>query len=238
MKNRIVLLVLVSMIVLSLMAGCTAVQTPASAPTAKPTTAASEPEKEEIKQERPYKILWWQALEGVPHSSKDSIIAQKIMEITGIQFDWELNPGGEDYDTKLNLYMASGNMPDVFYATGAQKYANLRKWKEQGAIMPLKDLLEKYGQDILKVVSKETLNYVTFDGDIWGIPEGSRPEPGNGPDVNGLLARWDWVEKLGFAEIAMSEDFDLDQYYQLIKAMTFNDPDGNGQDDTYGLIEQ
>lgn len=185
-------------------------------------------EEKQIEQTRPIKILMAQAFEQPTMPYKEMPIPKEVMKRSGIEFEIEFVPVG-DYDTKLNLYMAAGNPPDIF------KKENFEFWKAQGAIIPLSDLIDQYGPNIKKMVLPEAWKYVKSEGEIYAIPKGQRPEPGNGGDVNGVLARWDWVEKLGFAEKAMSEDFDLDQYHDLIRAMTFDDPDGDGENNTYGL---
>ena len=45
-----------------------------------------------------------------------------------------------------------------------------------------------------------------------------------------LVYRKDWMDNLG-----MSEPTTLDELHDLLYAFTYNDPDGNGQDDTYGI---
>lgn len=45
-----------------------------------------------------------------------------------------------------------------------------------------------------------------------------------------MVYRKDWMENLG-----MSEPTTLDELHDLLYAFTFNDPDGNGKDDTYGI---
>jgi putative aldouronate transport system substrate-binding protein len=61
------------------------------------------------------------------------------------------------------------------------------------------------------------------DGEIYAVF--NKFEQGTLP-----IVRADWMEKLGF-----DPPETLDDYYELLKAFTFNDPDGNGKDDTYGL---
>lgn len=185
-------------------------------------------------QERPLKILFYSSYPNWPMDYRTGFIPTEMRKRTGVDFEIEQTPGGDDYRTKLNLYLSSGQSPDLFYTAGAD---DLMKWKTQGAIMPLTELLDEHCKDYKKMVDPRAWKYVTFDNEIWGMPSGARPEPGNEPNVVGVVARFDWVKKLGFAEKAMSEDFDLNQYHELIKAMTFNDPDGNGLDDTYGLTE-
>lgn len=45
-----------------------------------------------------------------------------------------------------------------------------------------------------------------------------------------MIYRKDWMENLG-----MSEPTTLDELHDLLYAFTYNDPDGNGVDDTYGI---
>lgn len=44
------------------------------------------------------------------------------------------------------------------------------------------------------------------------------------------MIRQDWLENLGL-EMPTS----LDELYDVLYAFTYNDPDGNGVDDTYGI---
>ncbi|MEW5814746.1 MAG: hypothetical protein AB1798_05030 [Spirochaetota bacterium] len=50
------------------------------------------------------------------------------------------------------------------------------------------------------------------------------------------IVRWDWVEKLGLAKkFEGNQKVTLDDYYELLRAFAYDDPDGNGKQDTYGL---
>ena len=48
---------------------------------------------------------------------------------------------------------------------------------------------------------------------------------------NGVTIRKDWLENLG-----LEEPKTIDEFYNVLKAFTKDDPDGNGKDDTYGLV--
>jgi hypothetical protein len=66
-----------------------------------------------------------------------------------------------------------------------------------------------------------------YNGVFWGIPASS-----NGlPSIKTRLIRSDWLDKL-----AGDVPETLDEFYECMKHMTFNDPDGNGYDDTVGLV--
>ena len=65
---------------------------------------------------------------------------------------------------------------------------------------------------------------VRIDGAVYGIPR-LRIQP-----RNGLYYRADWAQRLGISEVRTLEDF-----YRMLTRFTYEDPDGNGRDDTYGL---
>jgi putative aldouronate transport system substrate-binding protein len=70
------------------------------------------------------------------------------------------------------------------------------------------------------------------DGHIYAVRfDNNWGQGGTVPTV-----RWDWVVKLGLAgKYEGNQKLTLDDYYYLLKAFAFNDPDGNGKSDTYGL---
>lgn len=49
----------------------------------------------------------------------------------------------------------------------------------------------------------------------------------------GIQYRKDWLERLGLAEPRTVEEL-----YTVLRAFTFDDPDGNGRQDTYGLVDR
>jgi putative aldouronate transport system substrate-binding protein len=64
-----------------------------------------------------------------------------------------------------------------------------------------------------------------LDGKMYGFPN-----PGAMTYVDGLVIRKDWLDKLG---LEMPKT--LDDFLAVAKAFTEQDPDGNGQKDTYGF---
>lgn len=70
------------------------------------------------------------------------------------------------------------------------------------------------------------------DGHIYAVrADNNWGQGGTLPTV-----RWDWVVKMGLAaRYEGNQKLTLDDYYQLLKAFTTADPDGNGKADTYGI---
>jgi len=66
---------------------------------------------------------------------------------------------------------------------------------------------------------------IRVDGKLYGIPQYR--------DIGraALIFRKDWLDKLGFDVPKTIED-----YYNVSRAMAFNDPDGDGQQNTYGFM--
>jgi putative aldouronate transport system substrate-binding protein len=72
---------------------------------------------------------------------------------------------------------------------------------------------------------EESRRFTTINGRSFGFAS-----PGAAPRNEGLLIRADWLENLGL-DIPVT----LDDFMNVMRAFTFNDPDGNGHDDTWGF---
>jgi putative aldouronate transport system substrate-binding protein len=132
-------------------------------------------------------------------------IAQLLEEKTGYKVEYEMLPE-EMPDEKLNLLMANQEKYDYIKISKSQFF----KLAEAGALMPLNDLLEQYGQNFLAGINEETWKVTTIDGVIYGIPEGST---GMNADSS-LIIRKDWLEELGL-EIPTTRD----ELYNVLKTI-------------------
>ncbi|UUZ96368.1 extracellular solute-binding protein [Paenibacillus sp. P25] len=120
---------------------------------------------------------------------------------------------------KLNLLLGSKDEIDLFQG-------NWDDYASKGAIIPLNDLLDKYGQDIKKAWPQEAWDYMKDkDGKIWGIPRGV-------PAVHyPIWVRSDWMKKLN---LKMPQT--IDELEAVLKAFKEQDPDGNGKADTIPMM--
>lgn len=145
-------------------------------------------------------------------------------DYTGInvEFNWVAN---DSYNDVLGVtLMDKANMPMVI-TLGSDLTANVVQAAKDGAFWDLTEFLkdkEKYPN--LAYMSEDVAKAFTVNGQLVGIYR-SRPI-----GRNGLGYRADWAEKLGLAEPKTIEDI-----YNMMYAFTYDDPDGNGKDDTYGL---
>jgi len=102
-------------------------------------------------------------------------------------------------------------------------YNIMKNLIEDGAILPVTEYME--ASTYYEIFDRDLLNLLTDDqGDIWGIPIDSSQ-----PIFEVRAYRESWLEKLSLNTPNTTEEF-----YEVMKAFTYDDPDGNGENDTYG----
>ena len=137
-----------------------------------------------------------------------------------LNIDWKPTVvGTADYMTKLNALIAAKTVPDLF----GFDITNGGKYKSNGLIIALDELLNKYGADIKANRQAYLSGGLNNDGKVWGIPT-----PPGYPMM--ICIRTDWLKNLNLAVPTDTESF-----YNVMKAFTKNDPNKNGKDDTLGL---
>ncbi|MEK3883343.1 extracellular solute-binding protein [Paenibacillus sp. PL2-23] len=126
---------------------------------------------------------------------------------------------------KINVLYASGNGPDLLFEY-APNHRNLLY--DQKQLMPIDDLIEQHSVNYKKLLEENPLLRK-----LGTKPDGKLYEFGRINWVSpqrGLLIRTDWLEQLGLSIPETTEEL-----YETAKAFTDQDPDRNGQNDTYGL---
>lgn len=132
-------------------------------------------------------------------------------------------------DTKLSTAIMSGNYPDIMTLNASQlsDYAN---FAATGVIADITDAFEMYASDELKeyvnVDGGKVMDSLKIDGRLYGLPRMS-----NAYDSAALMfIRQDWLDKLN-----LEMPTTMDELKTVAHAFTYDDPDGNGADDTYGI---
>ena len=158
-------------------------------------------------------------LEAQPPAKGDTI-HQALEEVTGkkIELIWTPN---SDYEEKTNITMASGDLPHVMVIQG--KSPGFIKNANAGAFWELSPYLEDYPN--LVTTSPETQRNASVNGEVFGIYRARDAMR------TSVILRKDWLEAVG-----MEQPTSVEELYEIAKAFTEEDPDGNGADDTYGLI--
>ncbi len=127
-----------------------------------------------------------------------------------------------DQDTKINAAAAGNSLPDLFMVNRDTWF----KLVEAGLVANVEELLPLMPVRTQTHYSDADRNkLVVYNGAMYGLPD-----PGAMPMTDSLVIRKDWLVKLG-----LESPKTLDDFLAVAKAFTFDDPDGNGTDDTYGF---
>jgi putative aldouronate transport system substrate-binding protein len=134
-------------------------------------------------------------------------------------------PSSAGYADKLNIMMASGNPPDAFMSNTRD---TILKFADQGLLTDLAPYINDTAKypNIAKFMQKEAFLPVTKDGKIYAFPYSRFDALNQTVYINKL-----WMQKLNLPTPKTIEDF-----YQVGKAFTEQDPDGNGKNDTFGFL--
>ena len=133
--------------------------------------------------------------------------------------DWVVS---SDYSTKLNLSIADGSLPDVFFCSADQ----FQQLYEAGMIADLTDVYEVYASDTLKgYMEQEAATFETAkrDGRVYAIPQLSY---GIIDQINQIWIRRDWKEECGVEDPETLQDV-------VEIAKTF----ASKYENTYGMTE-
>ena len=128
--------------------------------------------------------------------------------------------------TKLATSIMSGNYPDII-STSLSEYVNYANGE---VIADITDLIDQYASDELKEYiysdGGNALECLKVDGRIYGLPKISSTYG----SASMLFIRKDWLDNLGLEIPATMEELKA-----VAHAFTYDDPDQNGQNDTYGF---
>ena len=168
------------------------------------------------------------ALANLPGQSvEENMWLDTYKEEIGVQvvYDWYVK-GRTEYEQKVNVTIASGELPDVMEVTASQ----MMQLADAGLIWDMTEVFDTYASDFTKSVMMQEGDTAFVaaqkDGMLCGIPESS----GASDSVDLMWIRQDWLDNLG-----LSQPKTIDELINVIEKFTTDDPDGNGVDDTYGL---
>ena len=146
-----------------------------------------------------------------------------IRDELGINLHLTVLPSSDqDQNVKIQAAGAGNNLPDVFLV----QRPVLINLVNQGLIAPLdEDFFAAMPTRTAKYHDADSINHATIDGTCWGMAV-----PAESVGIEFLCVRQDWLDNLGL-EVPTT----LDEFFDVMYAFTYDDPDGNGLDDTYGF---
>lgn len=149
---------------------------------------------------------------------------------------------------QTQLMLASGEMPDCGWINNVSP----QEMYDQGLIRTVpEEMIREYAPSYAALLDENPFGWKLYrckeDGNLMSV-SGFR-ESNLGAVINASSYRLDWLEKIGIEPngelIQLDEDgrlflatepFTKSQFEQIMDGFTNKDPDGNGQDDTFGMI--
>jgi len=151
--------------------------------------------------------------------ASDHPAIRALEQLTGyrIRLEYVLNA---NYNEMMNTRLASRNLPGLVTITGnTMPIVQAAQW---GAFWDITEIYDLYPN--LAKADKSVMSNISIEGRNFGIYR-ARDFP-----RSGAIYREDWLQRLG-----MQPPRNLDELYNVLRAFTLNDPDGNGRQDTFGM---
>ena len=153
-----------------------------------------------------------------PNEYHDRLL-KEVNEYLQMDITWQWMAQANYYD-QLGLDIISGDVADVMVVG---KDATFLTAADEGLFWDLAPYIDDY--DNLATIPQATRENCSYNGKMYGIPRSRTLAR------NGFGYRVDWLNNLG-----LSEPTDWESFSNMLYAFTYNDPDGNGVDDTVGIF--
>ena len=152
-------------------------------------------------------------------------IFKKAAELTGVTLKGTASETVSDSSQAFNTMLASQTLPDIIHSS----FTNLNEIGEEGALIPLEDLIDEYAPNIKKMFEKYPQlkkRATASDGHIYYIPGSTSGLEADALPSLGWFIRQDWLDKLGLKQPTTIEELEA-----VWTAFRNNDPNGNGIQD-------
>ncbi len=151
-------------------------------------------------------------------------VLQKVKDYTGIDIEY-IPVANDSLEEIVGVTLLDTKNLPMIMTWGGNLNATIISAAKAGAFWNLEDyIFDETKYPNLSKANKDVLKQITVDGHIIGLYR-ARPI-----GRNGFGYRKDWADKLGLSAPETVEDI-----YNMAKAFTEQDPDGDGQKNTYGL---
>ncbi|HEX7056844.1 MAG TPA: extracellular solute-binding protein, partial [Bacilli bacterium] len=190
--------------------------------TSSPTDTGGATTQSSAKPEEPYKITIMAPMKETDIPSEK--VLKIVEEKTGYDLEYQWVPDG-NYEEKLNTSLATGSFPQVVYMKNQDTFIQFKEAIRNGQFWEIGPYLKDFPN--LSKLHQEILDNTKVDGKLYTLYMGR--------DLarQGAIYRKDWMDKLG-----MKPPTNTDELFDLLKAFTEDDPDGNNKNDTFGLTDR
>lgn len=166
-----------------------------------------------------------------PVDNENGEMLDYYQEKTGVRIE-SVNLDGTQYADLLNIRIASKDIPDVF---SIPTFATFQKYYQQGVGIEFdRAMFQEFAPDFYALYEKEYpegLKIVCLDEERPEVMQGLPQYKYHGQFLFPFVWRQDWLENVGIDKVPDN----LEEMEEALYKFAKEDPDGNGQDDTYGI---
>lgn len=188
-------------------------------------TGGAEPkEAEEQPKEQPEEPVELTIAMNIVTPKEDSYAKKYVEEKLNVKLNL-INMDPASYAEQLNIRLASGEIPDLFFLPTLAQYADqgvLREITQE----EIRREMPKYAESIDQLNEMIWLRPIV-KGKGYSIPQ--YWAPGTYPFAGAFNATW--LKNVGYD----SPPATIDEMEDVLRKLRNDDPDGNGQKDTYGM---
>ena len=181
----------------------------------KDDSKADESAEEDMAKE-PVTITMYSAATPPDYFPEETVIGKKIMDNLNVNLEVEYLV--DDEETKEGLLLVSNELPDIVSTR------NVNKFIEAGVVIPLDDLIEKYGEDLKRVYGDDLELLRAPDGHIYSISNSRGSAPWSKQPGKAMYIQQAVLKEFDYPEITTKEE-----YFDIIKKYQDKYPEINGQ---------
>jgi len=153
----------------------------------------------------------------------DPSLIDEIERLTDTRLEIEWVPDGI-YSDKMNTSLLTSSLKKATFVKYTD-YNLVKNAARSGAFWEIGPYLDRFPN--LRQIDRDILNQSALDGKIYGLYTERLSSR------QGVILREDWLDRLG-----LEKPGTLDELYEVMRAFTYDDPDGNGTDDTIGVADR
>nr|WP_040513345.1 extracellular solute-binding protein [Gracilibacillus halophilus] len=141
---------------------------------------------------------------------------------TDIEIQWVPD---NNYEDRLNTAFATSSLPQAVFLKNQSTFIQFRDAIQDEQFWEIGPYLDQF--ENLSKLKENVLDNTRVNDKLYTLYQG-RPL-----SRQGLIYRKDWADNLGLEAPTNTEEF-----MEMARAFTEDDPDGNGEDDTFGLTDR
>ena len=180
--------------------------------------------------EEPITLQWFYTNDNDAVPPITDFMKEEIEKTFNVKLEMIGRPG-PDQNQWYQEEIAAGTELD-YYKDGGLLMADYKAYVDAGLVMELdREMIEKNMPNLMAYYERyadafggDIFQWYEIDGKIYSIPQA---RPGDAKR-NVIGIRGDWLDNLGL-EVPKT----LAEFEEVMEAFTYDDPDGNGLDDTY-----